>query len=81
MKRSTRLLITAAAIAGLYTGSMASRAFAADQAGSADKAKADTSKHDCKGKNGCKGQGWNEMSDKDCKSKNGTVVSEAAPTK
>ena len=59
MNKSTRLLITAAAVAGLYAGSMASRAFAADdKAGTPDsKAKADTGKHDCKGKNSCKGKG------------------------
>ena len=41
MNKSTRLIITAAALAGLYAGSIASKAFAADdKAGAADKAKA-----------------------------------------
>ncbi len=71
MNKSTRLMITAAAIAGLYAGSMASRAFAADEkAGKEEKAKADTGKHDCKGKNACKGQGGCKTSDNGCKAKN-----------
>ena len=71
MNKSTRLLITAAAVAGLYAGSMATRAFAADdKAGTSDKTKADTGKHDCKGKNSCKGQGGCKTGDNGCKAKN-----------
>ena len=71
MNKSTRLLITAAAVAGLYAGSLASKAFAADdKAGKEEKAKADKGKHDCKGKNGCAGQGGCKTSDKGCKGKN-----------
>jgi hypothetical protein len=71
MNKSTRLLITSAAIAGLYAGSLASKAFAADdKAGTEEKAKADSGKHDCKGKNACKGQGGCGGSDNGCKGKN-----------
>ena len=72
MKKSTRLMITAAALAGLYSGSMTSRAFAAAdaKAGSADTAKKDAGKHDCKGKNSCKGEGGCKTSDGGCKGKN-----------
>jgi hypothetical protein len=72
MNRSTRLLITAAALAGLYTGALATRSYAADDkagtpAGDSKDAKA---KHDCKGKNACKGQGGCGASDNGCKGKN-----------
>ena len=71
MKKSTRLLITSAAIAGLYAGSFASKAFAAaDKAGTEEKAKADKGKHDCKGKNSCKGEGGCGTGDNGCKGKN-----------
>jgi hypothetical protein len=72
MTKSTRLLITSAALAGLYAGSLAGSAFAADakKAGTEEKAKADTGKHDCKGKNACKGQGGCKSSDNGCKGKN-----------
>ena len=71
MNKTTRLLITSAAIAGLYAGSLASKAFAADdKAGAAEKAKADKGKHDCKGKNTCKGEGGCKTSDAGCKGKN-----------
>jgi hypothetical protein len=72
MNKSTRLLITSAAIAGLYAGAFAAKTYAADaSAGSADTAKKDaTPKHDCKGKNACKGQGGCGTSDNGCKSKN-----------
>ncbi len=72
MNKSTRLLITSAAIAGLYAGSLASKAFAqADsKAGTEEKAKADKGKHDCKGKNTCKGEGGCGAGDNGCKGKN-----------
>ena len=73
MNKSTRLLITAAAMAGLYTGVLATKSFAgdtADKAGKEDSAKKDAAKHDCKGKNACKGQGGCGASDNGCKGKN-----------
>ena len=71
MNKSTRLLITAAAIAGLYTGALATRALAADdKAGTPAGDSKDASKHDCKGKNACKGQGGCKTADNSCKGKN-----------
>lgn len=73
MKKSTRLLITAAAIAGLYAGTAATRAFADDTAGKSDSSKDGTKaagQHDCKGKNSCAGQGGCKTSDNGCKAKN-----------
>jgi hypothetical protein len=71
MNKSTRLLITSAAIAGLYAGAFAVKTNAADAApGSADTAKKDAASHDCKGKNACKGQGGCGTSDNGCKTKN-----------
>ncbi len=79
MNKSTRLLITAAAVAGLYSGSLATRAFAADEkadnkagqtAGKDDKAKSSCGAHSCAGKNGCAGKGGCKTSDKGCKGKN-----------
>jgi hypothetical protein len=69
MNKSTRLIVTAAAMAGLYAGSMASRAFADDQPGTNAPAK-DAGKHDCKGQNSCKGQGGCKASDNGCKGQN-----------
>lgn len=56
MNKSTRLLITAAAMAGLYAGSLASRALAADEkAGASDSSKQVTKdKSGCNSKDGCK---------------------------
>jgi len=72
MNKSTRLLITAAAIAGLYSGALATRSFAADdKAGTPSSDSKDSkAKHDCKGKNTCKGQGGCGASDNGCKGKN-----------
>jgi len=69
MNKTTRLIITAAAMAGLYAGSTAARAFADGQAGSGDSSK-DAGKHDCKGQNSCKGQGGCKASDNGCKGQN-----------
>ena len=73
MNKSTRLLITTAAIAGLYSGSLATRAFAADKAGQpapkSEKAKEACGAHACAGKNGCAGKGGCKTSDKGCKGK------------
>ncbi len=77
MTKSTRLLITAAAIAGLYTGALATRTYAADQkAGQSapkDDSKAKKSScgaHSCKGQNGCAGKGGCKSSDNGCAGKN-----------
>ncbi|MDB6114673.1 MAG: hypothetical protein JWQ62_1618 [Lacunisphaera sp.] len=72
MTKSTRLLITAAALAGLYSGALATKALADDKAGTpaADSKDAKAAKHDCKGKNACKGQGGCGASDNGCKGKN-----------
>ena len=81
MNKSTRLIITAAAMAGLYAGSLAVRAHAADAGTPAAK---DDSKDkssckgkdgckgtdSCKGKNDCKGKGGCKTADHDCKGKN-----------
>ncbi|ACB74025.1 hypothetical protein [Opitutus terrae] len=71
MTRSTRLLITAAALSGLYAGSLTTRALANDGAAGTPIAKDDAKgKHDCKGKNACKGQGGCAAGDNGCKGKN-----------
>jgi hypothetical protein len=73
MNKTTRLIVTAAAMAGLYAGSMATRAYADDQGGSGDSSKdasKDAGKHDCKGQNSCKGQGGCKSGDNGCKGQN-----------
>ena len=75
MNKSTRLLITAAALAGLYSGALAVKTYGAtDKAGTAaskEGTKEDPrAKHDCKGKNACKGFGGCKTSDMGCKGKN-----------
>jgi len=70
MNKSTRLLITAAAMAGLYSGALATKTMAASHAGKADVKADDKTTHDCKGKNACKGQGGCGSSDNGCKGKN-----------
>ena len=77
MNKSTRFIVTAAAMAGLYAGSMASRAYADDQAGSGDSSKdasKDAGKHDCKGQNDCKGQGFKDISAKSCAKMGGSLT-------
>ena len=63
MNKSQRFIITAAAMAGLYTGALAVRTYgqdsapsAASSAGSSD-SKTASDKHGCKGQNSCKGKG------------------------
>ncbi|HVU25666.1 MAG TPA: hypothetical protein VHE13_16165 [Opitutus sp.] len=71
MNRSTRLIITAAAISGLYAGSLASKSYGSThhkadaKAGKVLLAKDDQKgdKSSCKGKDGCSGK-------HDCKGKN-----------
>jgi hypothetical protein len=70
MNKSTRLIITAAAITGLYAGSLASKSFAAESAGKADSKQDSKEKASCKGKNDCKGKGGCGSSDNGCKGKN-----------
>jgi hypothetical protein len=73
MNKSTRLIITTAALAGLYAGSLATRALAAtddSKAGTTAKDDAMKGKHDCKGKNTCKGEGGCGTGDNGCKGKN-----------
>ncbi|HVJ56401.1 MAG TPA: hypothetical protein VM574_01055 [Terrimicrobiaceae bacterium] len=72
---TTKTLLAGAAVAGLMTGSMAVRAFAAGEptpAGVSLQTMADKGKaaHDCKGKNTCKGQGGCKSGDQGCKGKN-----------
>ena len=68
MNKSTKTIITAAAIAGLYLGSLAVRSYGAE-AGSATPA-GEKAKDNCKGKNDCKGKGGCGASDNGCKGKN-----------
>jgi hypothetical protein len=70
MNKSTRFIVTAAAVAGLYAGSMATRAYADGGAGSGDSSSKDAGKHDCKGQNACKGQGGCKAGDNGCKGQN-----------
>ena len=70
MSKSTRLIITAAALTGMYAGSLASKSYASNLAGIAAATDDGKSKHDCKGKNDCKGKGGCGSSDNGCKGKN-----------
>jgi hypothetical protein len=71
MNKSTRFIITAAAMAGLYAGSLAVRAHAADAGTpSAKDDSKDKDKASCKGQNDCKGKGGCKSSDNGCKGKN-----------
>jgi hypothetical protein len=75
MNKSSKTIITAAAIAGLYLGAMATKA-SAEKAKDGCKGKDGCSgkkegkAHDCKGKNECKGKGGCGSSDNGCKGKN-----------
>jgi len=70
MNKSTRFIVTAAALAGLYAGSMATRAYADTTAGSGDQSNNNAGKHDCKGQNSCKGTGGCKAGDNGCKGQN-----------
>ena len=73
MNKSTRLIITAAAMAGLYTGALAVKTYGADKDKGGQTAPTDdkkTDKHDCKGKNTCSGRGGCGSGDNGCKGKN-----------
>ncbi len=80
MKRSTKVLLAGAAMAGLMTGVVA-RTYAAQTVdakkgtslssfGQLVDDQGDKGKHDCKGKNECKGQGGCKSGDNGCKGKN-----------
>ena len=73
MNKSTRFIVTAAAMAGLYAGSMATRAYAIGVTGDSDSSKdasKDAGKHDCKGQNACKGQGGCKSDTHACRAQN-----------
>jgi hypothetical protein len=73
MNKSTRLLITAAAMTGLYTGALASKSYAADDKAGSEASKDEkkaVEKHGCQGQNGCAGRGGCKTSDKGCKGLN-----------
>ncbi len=56
MTKSTRFIITAAAMAGLYAGSFAVNLRAADSAAGTPATKDVAAKNSCSGKHGCNGQ-------------------------
>jgi PPE-repeat protein len=79
MNKTTKTMITGAAMAGLLGGAFASQARANSGSGQTSVsnpgslAMGDDSvvgKHDCKGKNNCKGLGGCKTSSNGCKSKN-----------
>ncbi|HEX3800151.1 MAG TPA: hypothetical protein VH413_15765 [Verrucomicrobiae bacterium] len=73
MKRTTRTLITAAAISGLLSGVAVNRASSADTntaPGKVAPAKKMPKVHDCSGQNDCKGLGGCKNDDHKCKFKN-----------
>ena len=83
MNKSTKTIIMAAAISGLYLGGLAVKSYGSTgtSVGHEDKAKdsckgkdgckaKDGKAHDCKGKNDCKGKGGCGSSDNGCKGKN-----------
>jgi hypothetical protein len=70
---TTKTLIAGAAVAGLMTGSMAVRAYAAGEptpAGVSLQTMGEKGAHACKGQNACKGQGGCKSGDNGCKGKN-----------
>jgi hypothetical protein len=70
---TTKTLLAGAAVAGLMTGSMAVRAFAAGEptpAGVSLQTMGDKGAHACKGQNDCKGKGGCKSGDQGCKGKN-----------
>ena len=79
MKRTTRVLVAGAAMAGLMTGAVA-RTYASQPTTSVKGTSltswgqmddtGDKGKHDCKGKNSCKGQGGCKSGDNGCKGQN-----------
>ena len=68
---TTKTLLAGAAVAGLMTGSMSIRAFAAGEPTPAGVLlQTMVEKHACKGKNSCRGQGGFQPGDQGCKGRN-----------
>jgi hypothetical protein len=68
---TTKTLLASAAVAGLMTGSMSARAFAAGQPTPAGALlQTMVEKHACKGQNSCRGQGGCQSGDQGCKGRN-----------
>jgi hypothetical protein len=73
--KPSKAVIAGAAVAGLFAGSIAVRAYAASVPSAAGTAihnlvDSDAGKHACKGQNDCKGQGGCKTGDNGCKGKN-----------
>jgi hypothetical protein len=86
--KPSKAVIASAAVAGLLTGSLAVRAYAAStpsQSGvslqtMADAEKTPLPKHACKGQNDCKGQGGGKHPGKNsCKGKGGCATDGSKP--
>ena len=70
MKRNTKSLVVAAAVAGIVSGAMLSTTGCSyDKAGK--QSNTSMQKHDCAGKNACKGKGGCKQEANDCAGKNG----------
>ena len=84
MNKSTRLIVTAAAVAGLYAGSTATRAYASGVAGNSNSMLKDgtAGTHACKGQGGCKSSDNGCKGQNSCKGKGGcnTASSDQSPT-
>ena len=77
MNKSSKTIITAAAIAGLYLGALAAKSYGADAGSTAPST--EKSKDSCKGKDGCNGKKDAKASCKghnDCKGKGGCKTSD-----
>ena len=71
MKRTARMFIISAAMAGLVAGTVVTyTGCSEDNAGKASASDSSVTKHDCKGQNSCKGQGGCNAGDMGCKGKN-----------
>ena len=73
--KPSKAVIAGAAVAGLLTGSIAVRAYAASASQIVgtpvhNLVDSDAGKHSCKGQNDCKGQGGCKTGDNGCKGKN-----------
>ena len=82
--KPSKAVIAGAAVAGLLTGSLAVRAYAATTSGHAGvslqtMADAEKGKHSCTGKNECKGQGGCKTTDGGCKGKGGCATDGSKP--
>jgi len=76
MTKSTRLIVTAAALAGLYSGSLALQARADDANPGNTPTKSTDQKNSCNGKSGCNGKTQNS-----CKAKASCKGQDAAKSK